>query len=383
MNLSRARGVLLALAWLPALASAAAPGLLCPHADEAIDAAAAKTMQQGSPGMLVGIYRRGQPDYVRGYGLANLEHRVPMRPQAVFNLASVTKQFTAAAVLLMVQDGKLRLDDRLDRYVPTLPQASRVTIRQLLLQTSGLPDYAEDPAEATSGAVARTPDEMVQWIAGLQPSLAFEPGSAWRYSNSNYVLLGKVVEQVSGEPLQAVFARRLFAPAGMTDTAFDDPTQVVPGRTQGYRRDKQAPGGFANARWLSPTVPGAAGGLRTTLADLARWTQALHGGRILHEELLRTMTSPGHLDDGRTTKLGMPQAWQEGLDADYGMGVFINASPFGHRIWHSGDMPGFSTWLAYYPLTGVTIALAINSESADLPRDEIERLAFACVGVRE
>lgn len=351
---------------------------LCKPAVDAIDASVAKTMVQGSPGMLVGVYRDGRPLHVRGYGMANLEHRVPMSADAVFNLASVTKQFTAAAVLLMVQDGKLRLRDRLDLYVPEMPEAGRITLYQLLVQTTGLPDYAEDPAETTTGAIARTPDEMVAWIAKLEPRFAFEPGSAWRYSNSNYVLLGRAVEQVSGQSLQDVFAERLFAPAGMTHTAFDDPAQVVPGRVQGYRRAKDAPGGFANARWLSPTVPGPAGGLRTTLADLARWSHALHAGRILREDQLRTMMSAGLLDDGRTTKLGMPEAWQKGLDSDYGMGVFINASPAGRRIWHAGDMPGFSTWLAYYPQSSTTIALPINSESADLHRDAIERAVFSC-----
>lgn len=382
MNRSHLLVAALALAGLPDLSVAAAPRALCAPAVAAIDASVAKTMAQGSPGMLVGVYRDDQPLYVHGYGLANLEHHVPMAPEAVFNLASVTKQFTAAAVLLLVQDGKLRLDDRLDKFVPSLAQADEVTIYQLLVQTTGLPDYAEDPAEMNDGALARTPDEMVAWIARLQPAFAFAPGTAWRYSNSNYALLGKVVEQVGGEPLQAVFAKRLFAPAGMTDTALDDPTQVVPGRTQGYRRAKQAPGGFANARWLSPTVPGAAGGLRTTLADLARWSQALHGGRILRADLLRKMIEPGRLDDGRTTKLGMPEAWQKGLDADYGMGVFINTTAAGQRIWHAGDMPGFSTWLAYYPRSRTTIALAINSESADLHRDTIEAAVFGCDGAQ-
>jgi len=380
MNANSVLAATLALASLPGLAIATTAPDLCKPGVEAIDASVAKTMKQGSPGMLVGVYRDGRPLYVHGYGLANLEHRVPMAADAVFNLASVTKQLTAAAVLLMVQDGKLRLEDRLEQYIPGLPQADRVTIYQLLVQTTGLPDYADDPAEATTGAIARTPDEMVDWIAQLEPAFAFEPGSAWRYSNSNYVLLGKVVEHVSGKPLQTVFAKRLFEPAGMTNTAFDDPTQVVPGRTQGYRRAKQAPGGFANARWLSPTVPGAAGGLRTTLADLSRWSQALHSGRILRKDLLRTMTSAGRLDDGRTTKLGMPEAWQKGLDADYGMGVFINQTPAGRRIWHAGDMPGFSTWLAYYPRSRTTIALAINSESADLHSEVIERAVFSCDG---
>lgn len=371
----------LSLALLPGAAAAAAPVAEAPHlcakAIGAIDASVARTLQQGSPGMAVGVSQRGVPVFVRAYGLANLEHQVPMTPEAVFKLASATKQFTAVAVLLLAQDGSLSLDDRLSRYVPELPQAKQLTLYQLLVHTSGLPDYAEDPAGAPLKSVAKTPAEMLAWIGRLAPSLQFEPGTRWSYSNSNYALLGLVIERVSGSNLQEFFAQRLFAPAGMTDTAFDDPADVVPHRTQGYRRAKQAPGGFANAAWISPTIPGPAGGLRTTLADLARWGDALLGGRVLAPQGLRTFLAAGKLDDGRRTKLGMPDAWQAGLQSDYGMGVFLSEYTGRQRVWHSGDIDGFSTWLAHYPAQDVTIALMENSESADMHKDEIEAAVFA------
>jgi CubicO group peptidase (beta-lactamase class C family) len=365
--------VVLALA-----APAAAQPALCPRAVAAIDAAAAATMAQGSPGIAVQVTRDGQVALARFYGLANLEHRAPVTADTVFNLASVTKQFTAAALLLLVQDGKLKLDDTLSRYVPELPQAEKVTLRQLLVHTSGIPDYAEDPAGSKTKSVAKTPAEMMAWIATLKPAFMFEPGTSWAYSNSNYTLLGLVIERVSGKPLAQVFKERLFAPAGLTTTAFDNPAEVVPHRAQGYRRAKDAPSGFANADWISPTIPGPAGGLRATVADMTRWSNALFGGRILNAQSLALLTSPGKLNDGRTTKFGMPEAWQKGMNADYGMGVFITPTKAGPRIWHPGDIDGFSSWLAHYPDRKVSIALIQNSQSADFDKDAIEAAVFSC-----
>jgi len=362
-------GPLLCAAWALLAAPAhseqqSAP--LCPSSAAAIEASINRTMAQGAPGMVVGVDRAGEPLFVRAFGLADLENNVPVIRGTVFKLASITKQFTAAAVLSLVEDEKISLDDRLSRFVPELPQAGQVTLYQLLVHTSGIPDYAEDPAGLQTKSVARTPVQMVEWIARLEPRFHFDPGTRWAYSNSNYVLLGVVVERVSGQSLEAFFAERLFRPAGLTATAFDDPRDVVPHRSQGYRRHKGAEGGYEHADWISPTVPGAAGGLRTTVDDLLLWSHALFSGRILAPATTTQMVSPGKLGDGRTTKFGMPEEWQRGLNSDYGMGVFVTDTSAGPRIWHSGDIDGFSTWLAHYPDVGVTIAVMQNSESAEI-----------------
>ncbi|HEX5648021.1 MAG TPA: serine hydrolase domain-containing protein [Steroidobacteraceae bacterium] len=349
---------------------------LCEPSVVAIDASIRKTMSQGAPGMIVGVARHGQPLFVRPYGTANLEHDVPIRRPTVFKLASVTKQFTAAAVLRLVQRRRLSLDDKLARFVPELPQASTVTLRQLLVHTSGLPDYAEDPEGQRTKSVARSSQDMVAWIARLEPKFLFQPGTRWAYSNSNYALLGAVVERISGKSLEVFFREELFQPAGLTRTGFDDPVDVVAHRAQGYRKAKTAAGGYANAEWISPTIPGAAGGLRTTVDDLLRWSHALFSGTVLPPATLRQMIAPGTLSDGRTTKFGMPEAWQRGLDSDYGMGVFITNTSAGRRVWHSGDIEGFSTWLAHYPEAGVTIAVLQNSESADIDETALHEALF-------
>jgi CubicO group peptidase (beta-lactamase class C family) len=163
--------------------------------------------------MLVKVAKDGKVLFTGSYGLANIEHQAPVRPQTVFKLASITKQFTAAAILLLAEDKKLKLDDKLSLYVPEFEQSEKVTLYQLLVHTSGIPDYSEDPSGSKTKSVAKTPLEMLAWISRLTPSLSFEPGSRWAYSNSNYALLGLVAERVSGQPLPALFKERLFAPA--------------------------------------------------------------------------------------------------------------------------------------------------------------------------
>lgn len=362
----------------PGFAQAPSEGAtLCPAAAAAIDASARKTLAQGSPGMVVQVAQDGRLLFTGSYGLANLEHHAPVTGDTVFRLASITKQFTAAATLLLVDEGRISLDDRLSRYVPELAQADQVTIYQLLAQTSGIPDYAADPELAATRSVARTPAQMLGRIAALTPAFEFEPGTRWAYSNSNYALLGLVIERVSGRDLQTFYRERLFGPAGMTATVFDDPADVVPGRAAGYRRAKDAPAGFRNAHWLSPTIPGAAGGVRGTAGDLVRWSEALFGGRILKADSLKALASPALLGDGRTTRFGMPAAWQQGLDSDYGLGTFVKPTPGGQRLGHSGDMDGFSTWVAHYPQHRVTIVHMINSESADMDTAAIEQAVFS------
>lgn len=361
----------------PLSAREVAPPRLCRASAEAIDRLAAATMTQGSPGMIVEVARDGQVVFAGTYGLANIEHQIPVTRDTVFKIASITKTFTAALILSLAEDGTLNLDDRLSKHVPEFTQAKDVTIYQLLVHTSGIPDYAEDPAGEKTKSVAKTPAEMLAWIASLQPPRLFPPGTKWGYSNTNYALLGLVAERVGGKPLAELYRERLFAAAGTTALAIDDPTDVVSHRAQGYRRIKGAPGQFRNAAWIHPSIPGPAGALRGTADDLIRFSSALHGGRILKPESLKRLQAPGKLNDGRTTKLGMPEDWQKGLNSDYGPGLFIKPTRGGIRLGHSGDIDGFSTWMAYYPASKTTIVHMINSQSADMDTDAIEAAVFS------
>lgn len=355
---------------------------VAPGMERGIDAAVARAMATGSPGMVVAVGRDGRVLFAKGYGLANLEDRVPVTVDTVFPIASLTKQFTAAAVLLLVEEGKVRLEDRLSRFVPEVPQAEQVTIAQALIQTSGIADYAEDPAGERCKSVRKTPAEMASWIGRLEPAFRFAPGSSWAYSNSNYVLLGLVVERASGESLPALCERRLFAPAGLMHTAFDDPADLVPHRARGYRAVRGEPGvplAFKNADWISPTMPGPAGGLRSTAGDLLRWSAALFASRILPARSLERMMTPGRLTDGRTTKAAMPAPMQAGWGSDYAMGLLIGSPDGTPRVWHSGDIDGFSTWMAYYPAERLTLVILQNSQSADRNEVEIERVVLTAL----
>lgn len=362
------------------LAAAAAPDaeiLLCDSATRAIDAAATATLAQGSPGMIVEIAQGGRTLFSRSYGLADLEQETPVERHSVFQIASITKTFTAAAILSLIAEGRLTADDRVGMFVPELSVARDVRVYDLLVQTSGIPDFTDDPSLERGKSVERSADEMIDLIASRSGGLNFDPGTRWEYSNSNYVLLGVIAERVTGENLQAIFDERLLRPAALTSIRFDHPSDVVAKRVRGYRKDTSQKSGFRNAAWISPSIPGAAGGLRGDAPDLIGWSEALFGGKVLGEKWVRLMSSPGRLRNGQTTKSGMPEEWRVGLDSDYGMGLFIKKTRGGTRFAHSGDIDGFSTWLAYYPASGVTIVQMINSESADLNVDAVEASVFS------
>lgn len=348
-----------------------ATGRLCPAGISAIDAFAVKALSDGSPGVAIAISENGRIVFSGSYGIANLEDDVSVTPQTVFKIASITKQFTAAAILLLVEDGKLRFEDRLDRYVPELPQSGQITLYQLLIQTSGLPDYASYPDILQTKSVKRSTSQMIDLIGTLKPELLFTPGTRWSYSNSNYVLLGRVIEKVSGQSLDAFFEERLFKPAHLAHASFDDPAAVIAHRAQGYRKANTA-SGYKHADWLSPTMPGAAGALQATAEDLLKWSDALFSGRIISHSSLEKMIAAGLLSDGRSSRFAMPPVHQTHQNADYGMGVNIASSKLGKRVWHNGSFDGFRSLLTVYPEAKLAVAILENGETSDPDIDSIE-----------
>lgn len=362
----------------PATPAAPTATQLCLTAIRDIEVATSRSRAGGSPGALVAVAQRGRSLFSGGYGFADLEHAAPLTRDAVFPLASLTKMFTAAAILKLHAQGRLSLDAAVSSVLPGMPRSlDAVRVRDLVVQTSGIPDFAADAELLRTRSVARTRPEMLAIIIRMAEQLHFPPGERWEYSNANYVLLGAIIEQVTGESLEAAFASLLFQPAELEAIRFDDPSAIVPQRTRGYRRDASQPTGFANAAWLSPAIPGAAGGLRGSAADLTRWSEALFGGEVLPADIVELMISPGKLRDGSNTRAGMPEAWQNGLKSDYAMGLFVRTdTPGGVRLWHSGELDGFATWFAHYPESGVTIVQMVNSESADLETEAVEAAVF-------
>ena len=276
----------------------------------------------------------------RGYGTANLDWSLPDAPDVKFRIGSVTKQFTAALVLLLQQDGKLGLSDPISKFLPDAPQAwAKVTVSELLHHTSGIPDFTHDPRFPVWSASPRTPKETFALVA--DKPLDFPTGSKFAYSNTNYELLGAIIEAASGKSYADLLTSRLLEPLGLHDTGLDADNLVLSRRALGYAEHA---GGWTYARSESMTVPWAAGAMYSTTGDLARWTTALHGGKVLSAASLAEMTHAG---------LG-----------GYGMGLEIGKHAGEPMIWHNGGIEGFHSYVAWIPSRRLTAVILANDESA-------------------
>jgi D-alanyl-D-alanine carboxypeptidase len=332
------------------------------------------------------VIKNGKPLLVKGYGSANLEQHVPVSNDSVFRVGSVTKQFTAVALLLLAEEGKVSLQDKLSKYYPDFPRANDITLEEMLHHTSGIFNYTSAANFAVDGMIHRSTDEMVAFIGKLPKTQDFEPGTDWSYSNSAYFILGGVVEKASGESLANVFKTRLFTPLGMTHSALDDETEVVPGRARGY--SASAPGKFTNAPFISMSIPGGAGSIRSTASDLAAWNAALYGGKILKPASLAAMLTPGKLSNGENagtaiTKMmaaaGAPGAAQSAKQ-EYGYALFLTQEDGHRKIDHGGGIYGFSASLAEFPDDKTTVVVLSNAIGKDVGASKIgariERLAI-------
>jgi CubicO group peptidase (beta-lactamase class C family) len=332
-----------------------------------VDGRARTLVRDGlTPGIALSVMWNGRFLYSRGFGFANLETQTPVSPTSVFKIGSVTKQFTAAALLLLAEDGKLSIDDTLSTVLPDFPRAAEITFRQMLNHTSGLGNYTDiQPPEAFLQAARRDYDGKSQFdlMTATQPLFIAEPGTGWAYSNTAYVLLGLVIAKLSGVSYGEFYRRRLFDRAGLRDTAVDLATVVAPRRVSGYTPNPAAATGFDNASFISMTFPGAAGSIRSTSEDLCRWHAALLRGRILRPESLRQMLTPGRLKDG-TRPVALVAAGQlgKGAGVDYGFGLLIG--PFEGRasIDHQGGINGFASELRSFPSEGVTMSVLLNTD---------------------
>ena len=258
------------------------------------------------PGAAVIVVRSGKTVLRKGYGLANIELSVPVAPEMVFRIGSVTKQFTAAAILKLVEAGKLSLSDEIGRFLPDYPAPGRrITVEQLLNHTSGIRSLTGMPAWASHTREDWTPAQLIAFFQN-EP-LDFEPGTGWKYNNSGYVLLGAIIEKVSGKRYEDFLAETIFRPLGMERTRYGSDAPIIPGRVEGYQR---TPGGIVNAPYLSMTQPYSAGALVSTVDDLARWQAALDRDGLLSAESRRRMWTPVTLPDGTGTRYGF--GWESG-----------------------------------------------------------------------
>jgi CubicO group peptidase (beta-lactamase class C family) len=302
-----------------------------------------------TPGCAVGVSRHGRRLLERGYGMANLETGTPIQPGTIFHAASIAKQFTAMAVMLLVRDGKVSLDDDIRRFIPELPDyGTAITVRHLLTHTSGLRDFFEMLILARGRFEEdRITDADMMDMITRQRVLNYSPGAEYLYSNSGYALLKVLVQRVSGQSLRDLAADRIFAPLGMSHTLFhDDYTALVPGRASGYA---PLPTGWRSS---SPNydVYGPTS-LLTTVGDLLLWAANFDGPRVGDTSIVRQMSTSAVLLDGDSTH--------------YGFGLSL-ANDRGARVQeHEGSDPGFRVYLGRYPEYGLAIAVLCNTRSAN------------------
>jgi CubicO group peptidase (beta-lactamase class C family) len=332
------------LALVPLSAAAQSP-TLSPQATARIDSLFRKYDRPDAPGCALGISRRDTIVLERAWGSAQLEFGIPITPATKFEAGSVSKQFTAAAILRLAQQGKLSLDDDVRKYVPEIPRYDQVvTIRNLVHHTSGLRDWGAVMTIAGWPRGTRTYTHAhVLDILGRQRALNFVVGSEYLYSNSNYNLMAIIAERVSGESLAAFTRREFFEPLGMTSTSWrDDYTRIVPGRAQAYSP--------TDSSWrLNMPFENIYGNssLITTVGDLLKWNANLGHGRVGGPELVQSQLRRGKLTSGREIR--------------YAGGLFVGELDGTNELWHDGATAGYRAFLARYPDAGFAVALLCNT----------------------
>lgn len=316
------------------------------QADE-IDTYVRSTMEaEKIPGLILAV-ARGGTQHVRTYGLADLEHLVAVKPDTVFQSGSTGKQFTAAAVMLLVQDGKLRLDDPVASHFPEAPPGWRnITVRHLLTHTSGLPDYG-DAEGFIDLRRDYTEDELV--AAATKLTLEFEPGTQWAYSNTGYLLLGVLIHRVSGKFYGDVLKERIFKPLGMPLARVISESDIVLNRASGYVRTEA---GVRNQDWVAPSLNTTAdGALYLSAREYLKWVEGLRRHKVLRAPALEAMWTPVRLADGTTFP--------------YGFGWFLSEQRGFRSIEHGGSWQGFKAAVNYYPEADLILAVMCNLDACE------------------
>jgi CubicO group peptidase (beta-lactamase class C family) len=339
-------------------------------ADQPMDPVSAfvrgQMQHQHIPGLALLVSKNGKPIRTEGYGFSNLELSVPAKPETIFQSGSVGKQFTATAVMMLVEAGKVGLEDPLTRYFPEAPASwKQVTVRELLSHTAGFTDYPKNFDERKD----YTEEELLKIVEAIP--LAYPPGTSWSYSNLGYLTLGILIHKVSGEFYGDLLRQRIFQPLGMSTTRIISEADIIPNRSAGYRL---VGGELKNQEWVSPSLNTTAdGSLYFSILDLAKWDAALYTEGLLKKSSLAQMWTVAALRSGQPNS------------GHYGYGWFIEAQD-GHRlIEHEGAWQGFETQISRYVDDGLTVVVLTNLEGAkpDLIAHGVARIYLQKGGPRE
>jgi CubicO group peptidase (beta-lactamase class C family) len=282
------------------------------------------------------VSKGGKTLFGKGYGFANIEHQVPNTTRTKFRLGSITKQFTAMAILILQERGKLKVEDPVGKFIYDAPKAwDGVTIHHLLTHTGGVPSYTDDPAYGRKMMMPETVKSMISRFR--DKPLDFRPGEKFHYSNSGYFLLGAIIEKVSGKSYEAFLKETIFDPLGMKDTGYDRAATVIPGRASGYTLQRD---GLVNAEYLDMSQPYAAGSLYSTVEDLARWDRALVDGKLISKDSYAKMYTP--------------------QKNNYAYGWVVVTAKGRKEVHHGGGINGFATEILRYPEQEICVVVLSN-----------------------
>jgi len=307
-------------------------------------------------GMGVAVFRGDKPLLLKGYGFADLEWNVKLPVDASFEIGSVTKQFTAASILQLVEQGKLSLDDDVTKYLEYNTLGKKVTIRQLLSHTSGIKGYTELPFFEKFSQQKHSRDTLLRIVE--KAGFDFDPGEALIYNNTAFFMLGLIIEKLSGISYEEYVQKNLFEKAGMTNSYYCSESKIIANRAHGYNILEE---GLMRAGYLDHTWPYAAGSLCSTPGDLVKWNSALHHGKILSDKMYKEMLTPVSLNDGTITH--------------YAKGITVTMDGSKRLIEHGGGIDGFLSQNSYYPDDDVSIVVLVNTTGPVSPREVADHIA--------
>ena len=333
--------------------------------EKQIDSMLNKTFPAKGSGATAIIAQKGQILYHKAFGMADLENNIPMRIEMVFRIGSISKQFTAVAILKLMEEGKLSLQDEITKYIPDYPtQGNKVTIEHLLTHTSGILSYT-NMAKFGSELMARDmkPTELIDVFKNEK--FEFAPGEKWNYNNSGYFLLGYIIEKITGMTYADFIEKTIFKPLGMKSSLYGSNSKLIPNRAQGY---EPGPTGIQNATYLSMTLPYAAGSLMSTVNDCYIWNKAINEGKIIKKETLEKAFTPYILNSGKKV--------------NYGYGWSIGEVNGQKVVQHSGGINGFLTNGIYVPSQDLYIAVFSNS-NAIAPIEVSQRMTYEVLGLNK
>jgi CubicO group peptidase (beta-lactamase class C family) len=311
-----------------------------------LDGLISEKLNSVSPGCAVLVAKKGQVIYEKGFGTANIELNVPMRQEMIFRIGSMTKQYTAIAILQLVEQGKISLQDSIQKFIKSFPfKGHTITIENLLTHTSGIKDYEQLDAHIPNAIRIEFPvKQIIDSLANLP--LDFIPSSKYSYSNSNYFMLGYIIEQVSGKSYKEYLQENLFKPAGLSNTFYDSPRQLITNRANGYTKDNS---NYNNVDYISMSLVYSAGALLSNISDLFKWHQALYSYKLVKKETLEKAFTPFKLSNGQL--------------AEYGYGWFIKDWKGSKSIGHGGAIDGFRSWEIYFPEQDIFLTMLFNSDN--------------------